>query len=44
MGGIKDMQTPKSAKFGDMNDLYGQGNMIRKKVVKEQTENEKLTE
>ena len=44
MGGIKDVQTPKQANFGEMNDLYGQGNMIKKKIVKEQSENERLTE
>ena len=38
------MDNQDAGKFDDLDDLYGQRTLIKKKVVKEQTENERLTE
>ena len=48
MGGVRpmDMMMDKqdANKFDDLDDLYGQRTLIKKKVVKEQSENDRLTE
>ena len=48
MGGVRarDVMADNqdSSKFDDLDDLYGQRTLIKKKAVKEQTENERLTE
>ena len=44
MGRDMVLEKEDQTRFEDLDDLYGQRTMIKRKVVKEQTDNDMLTE